>query len=137
MCSASGSTHTESGKLYRKVKHQARPKVSSRQRPKRAPTDRQSPRRLRHRAPHTEHGLGVPSRVPFKQEPIPLVCLAQVLTHKTETIFGEVDSPFKLEHQRNRLAWPHRRRGLASDGVRYSMRAHGAASAAGFEALRD
>ena len=30
VCSASGSTHTESGKLYRKVKHRARPKVSSR-----------------------------------------------------------------------------------------------------------
>jgi len=34
--------------------------------------------------------------------------------------------------QRNRLAWPHRRRGLASDGVRYA--GVGAASAAGFEA---
>jgi len=27
MCSASGSTHTESGKLYCKVKHRARPKI--------------------------------------------------------------------------------------------------------------
>jgi len=64
-CSASGSTHTESGKLYRKVKHrarpnscpQARPKVSSRQRPKRASTKRRSLRWQRRRAPHTEHGL--------------------------------------------------------------------------------
>ena len=62
MCSASGSTHTVSGKLYRKVKHRASPKVSSRQRPKRALTKRRSPRRLRHRAPHTGHGLGVLSR---------------------------------------------------------------------------
>ena len=30
LCSASGSTHIESGKLYRKVKHRARPKFSSR-----------------------------------------------------------------------------------------------------------
>jgi len=59
MCSASGSTHTESGKLYHKVKHQASAKVSSRQHSKRAPTKRRSPRRLRRRAPHTEHGLGV------------------------------------------------------------------------------
>jgi len=36
--------------------------------------------------------------------------------------------------ERNRLAWPHRRRGLASKA--YGMRAHGAASATGFEALR-
>ena len=61
-CSASGPTHTESGKLYRKVKHRARPKVTSRHRPKRAPTKRRSPRPLRRRAPHTEHGLGVLSR---------------------------------------------------------------------------
>jgi len=55
----SGSTHTESGKLYRKVEHRARSKVCSRQRPKRAPTKRRSPRRLRRRAPHTEQGFGV------------------------------------------------------------------------------
>ena len=58
-CSADGSTHTESNKLYRKVKHGARPNLSSRQRPKRAPIRRRSRRRQRRGAPHTEHGLGV------------------------------------------------------------------------------
>jgi len=33
LCSADGSTHTESNKLYRKVKHRYRPNISSRQRP--------------------------------------------------------------------------------------------------------
>ena len=61
LCSADGSTHTESNKLYRKVKHRARPNLSSRQRPKRAPTRRRSRRRQRREEPHTEHGLGVRS----------------------------------------------------------------------------
>jgi len=51
--------HTENNKLYRKVKHRARPNISSRQRPKRAPIRRRSRRRQRRRPPHTEHGLGV------------------------------------------------------------------------------
>jgi len=78
MCSASESTHTESGKLYRKVKHRPRPKVSSRQRPKRAPTKRRSPRRLRRRGPHTEHGLGVLSRKrkSWYNANVPLPCLS-------------------------------------------------------------
>ena len=42
LCSADGSTHTESNKLYRKVKHRSRPNFSSRQRPKRAPIRRRS-----------------------------------------------------------------------------------------------
>jgi len=33
ICSADGSTHTESNKLYRKVKHRYRPNLSPRQRP--------------------------------------------------------------------------------------------------------
>jgi len=33
VCSADGSTHTESNKLYRKVKHRYRPNISPRQRP--------------------------------------------------------------------------------------------------------
>jgi len=33
LCSAGGSTHTESNKLYRKVKHRYRPNLSPRQRP--------------------------------------------------------------------------------------------------------
>ena len=33
MCSADGSTHTESNKLYRKVKHRYRPNLTPRQRP--------------------------------------------------------------------------------------------------------
>ena len=33
MCSADGSTHTESNKLHRKVKHRYRPNLSPRQRP--------------------------------------------------------------------------------------------------------
>jgi len=33
ICSADGSTHTESNELYRKVKHQYRPNLSLRQRP--------------------------------------------------------------------------------------------------------
>ena len=47
-----------SGKLYRKVKHRARPKFFSRQRPERAPIRRRSLRRQKRGAPHTEHGLG-------------------------------------------------------------------------------
>jgi len=58
LCSADESTHTESNKLYRKVKHRARPNISSRQRPKRAPIRRRSRRRQRRGEPHTEHGLG-------------------------------------------------------------------------------
>ena len=50
---------TESNKLYRKVKHRARPNLSSRQRPKRGPIRRRSRHRQRRREPHTEHGLGV------------------------------------------------------------------------------
>ena len=59
VCSADGSTHTESNKLYRKVKHQARPNISSRQEPKRAPIRRRLRRRQRRGEPHTEHGLGI------------------------------------------------------------------------------
>ena len=64
LCSADGSTHTESNKLYRKVKHRYRPNLSPRQRPKRAMTRQRSRRRQRRGEPHTEHGLGVP-RPPF------------------------------------------------------------------------
>jgi len=59
LCSEDGSTHTESNKLSCKVKHRARPNLSSRQRPKRAPIRRRSRRRQRRGEPHTEHGLGV------------------------------------------------------------------------------
>jgi len=59
LCSADGSTHTEINTLYRKVKHRARPNLSSRQRPKRAPIRRRSRRRQRRAEPHTKHGLGV------------------------------------------------------------------------------
>ena len=59
ICSADGSTHTESNKLYRQVKHRACPNLSSRQRPKRAPIRRRSRRRQRRGEPQTEHGLGV------------------------------------------------------------------------------
>jgi len=56
---ADGSTHTESNRLYRNVKHRARPNPSSRQHPKRAPIRRRLRRRQRRGKPHTEHGLGV------------------------------------------------------------------------------
>jgi len=59
VCSADGSTHTESNKLYRKVKHRSRPNLSSRQRPKRAPIRRRSRRRQRRGELHTKHGLRV------------------------------------------------------------------------------
>jgi len=59
LCSADGSTYTESNKLHRKAKHRARPNLSSRQRPKRAPIRRRSRRRQRCGEPHTGHGLGV------------------------------------------------------------------------------
>ena len=59
LCSADGSTHRESNTLYRKVKHRARPNLSSRQRPKHAPIRRRSRRRQRRGEPRTEHGLGV------------------------------------------------------------------------------
>jgi len=49
---------TQSNKLYRKVKHRARPTLSSPQRPKRAPISC-SRRWQRRGEPHTEHGLGV------------------------------------------------------------------------------
>ena len=59
ICSADGSIHTVSNKLYRKVKHRAYPNLSSRQRPKRALIRRRSRRRQRRGEPHTEHGFGV------------------------------------------------------------------------------
>jgi len=71
LCPAGGSTHTESGTLYHKVKHRARPKVCSRRRPKRTPTKRRSTRRLRRRAPHTEHSLGVLSKLTWHTKPTP------------------------------------------------------------------
>ena len=61
ICSADGSTHTESNKLYRKVKHRYRPNLSPRQRPRpnRAMIRQRSRRRQRRGEPHTEDGLGV------------------------------------------------------------------------------
>jgi len=59
VCSACGATHTESGKLYRKVKHRGPPKSFLTPTAKACPLRRRS-RRLQGRgAPHTEHGLGV------------------------------------------------------------------------------
>jgi len=62
LCSADGSTHTESYKLYRKVKHRYRPKKkchANGQRTKRAMIRQRSRSRQRRGEPHTEHGLGV------------------------------------------------------------------------------
>jgi len=59
VCSADGSTHTESNNLYREVKHRYRPNLSPRQRPKRVPIRQRSRRRQRRGEPHTEPGLGV------------------------------------------------------------------------------
>ena len=61
LCSADGSTHTESNKLYRKVKHRY-PQIflhANGQRPKRAMIRQRSRRRQRRGETHTEHGLGV------------------------------------------------------------------------------
>ena len=60
ICSADGPTHTESNKLYRKVKHRHRPNLSPHQRPtaKAASIWQRSRRRQRRGEPHTEHGLG-------------------------------------------------------------------------------
>ena len=63
LCSADGSTHTESNKLYRKVKHRACPNLSSRQRPKRAPIRQRSRRWQRRGESHIEHGLGEACRI--------------------------------------------------------------------------
>jgi len=58
MCSACGSTHTESGKLYRKVKHRSPPKSLLTPTAKARPIRRRSRRSQGRGAPHTEHGLG-------------------------------------------------------------------------------
>jgi len=59
LCSACGSTHTESAKLYRKVKHRSPPKSFLTTTAKARPVRRRSRRSQRRGAPHTEHGLGV------------------------------------------------------------------------------
>ena len=59
VCSADGSTHTESNKLYRKVKHRSPPKSFLTPTAKARPVRRRSRRLQGRRAPHTEHGLGV------------------------------------------------------------------------------
>jgi len=59
LCSADGSTHTESNKLYRKVKHRSPPKSILTPTAKARPVRRRSRRLQGRRAPHTEHGLGV------------------------------------------------------------------------------
>jgi len=61
VCSACGSTHTESGKLYRKVKHRRPPKSLLTPTAKTRPIGRRSRRSQGRGAPHTEHGLGVHS----------------------------------------------------------------------------
>jgi len=69
LCSAGGSTHTESNKLYRKVKHRSPPKSILTPTAKSRPVRRRSRRLQGRRAPHTEHGLGV------------LLALAQHISH--------------------------------------------------------
>ena len=59
LCSACGSTHTESGRLYRKVKHRSPPKSYLTPTAKARPIRRRSRRSQGRGAPHTEHGLGV------------------------------------------------------------------------------
>jgi len=51
--------HSEQQTILQKVKHRARPNLSSSQRPKRAPTRRRLRRRQRRGEPHTERGLGI------------------------------------------------------------------------------
>jgi len=58
ICSADGSTHTESNKLYRKVNHRSRPKSLLTPTAKARPVRRRSRRLQGRRAPHTELGLG-------------------------------------------------------------------------------
>ena len=58
LCSACGSTHTESGKLYCKVKHRSPPKSFLTPTAKARPVRRRSRRSQGRGAPHTEHGLG-------------------------------------------------------------------------------
>jgi len=57
LCSACGSTHTESGKLYHKVKHRSPPKSFLTPTAKARPVRRRSRRSQERGAPHTEHGL--------------------------------------------------------------------------------
>jgi len=59
LCSACGSTHTESGKLYRKVKHRSPPTDFLTPTAEARPVRRRSRRSQGRGAPHTEHGLGV------------------------------------------------------------------------------
>jgi len=59
LCSACGSTHTESGKLYRKVKHRSPQKSFLTPTAKARPVRRRSRRSQGRGAPHTEHGLEV------------------------------------------------------------------------------
>ena len=53
-----GSTHTEGGKLYRKVKHRSPPKSFLMPTAKARPVRQRSRRSQGRGAPHTEHGLG-------------------------------------------------------------------------------
>jgi len=65
LCSVCGSTHTESGKLYRKVKHRSPPKSFLTPTAKARPVRRRSRRSQGRGAPQTEHGLGVLLTVKF------------------------------------------------------------------------
>jgi len=80
------------------------------------------------------HSLTLPCVSCFSS--FPLVGQRALLDRaRMDPLKGSLPHSAVVRFQRNRLAWLHRRRGLASTA--YGMRAHGAASAAGFEALRD
>jgi len=66
--------------------------------------------------PHTEHGLGVLLNTFHTRT------AASMKRDRRKSLLG-AQGTFKIKEgavQRHRLAWPHRRRGLASDGVRYA-----------------
>jgi len=116
-CSADGSTHTESNKLCRKVKHRARPNIVSRKRrPKRAPIRRRSRRRQRRGEPHTEESF---SYITHSHSGIDEKRPTEKCVRASTSLNRSIDTSCRAL-MLARLAWPHRRRGLASDGVRYA-----------------
>ena len=81
LCSADGSTHTESNKLYRKVKYRYRPNISLRQRPTAKSRDDQAAlaasaeaRGATHRArPRSPSHSGIDEKRPTEKFVIPTV----------------------------------------------------------------
>ena len=91
LCSADGSTHTESNKLYRKVKHRYRPNLSPRQRPMvksrhdqaalaASAEARGATHRARPRSPHISHShSGIDEKRPTEKFEEIYLCIYEYL----------------------------------------------------------